>query len=217
MANRTLGMSEATHGYLLSVMIDESEPMKRLREETSQMELARMQIGPEQGAFMSWLVRSLGARRAIEVGTFTGYSALCIASALAERGRLVCCDISEEFTSIARRYWREAGLSSAIDLRLGPAVDTLSSLEDEGSWDFAFIDADKTSYDAYYEHCLRLIRPGGVIAIDNVLWGGRVADETDRDPSTAALRALNDKVTKDPRVDACMIAVGDGITLATKR
>lgn len=217
MANRTSGMSETTRTYLLSVSNGETDLMKRLREETSRMELARMQIGPEQGAFMTWLVRALGARRAIEVGTFTGYSAMCIASALADQGRLLCCDVSEEFTSVARRYWKEAGLSSMIELRLGPAVDTLRSLTDDGSWDFAFIDADKPSYDAYYEQCLRLIRPGGVIAIDNVLWGGRVADETNQDPSTVALRALNAKVAMDPRVEACMVAIGDGVTLATKR
>lgn len=217
MTRRTLGMSDAVFRYLVTVTIQETDVMRRLREETGQMELARMQIGPDQGAFMAWLARTLGVRRAIEIGTFTGYSALWVASALPDDGTLLCCDVSLEFTNIARGYWDEAGVSSRIDLRIGPAMDTLASLTDDGTWDLAFIDADKTSYDGYYEHLLRLLRPGGVIVIDNVLWGGAVADEADQDESTVALRALNEKVANDPRVDACMLGIGDGVTLATKR
>ena len=217
MARKTMGMDDGVYGYLVDVTIRETDVMRRLREETARMEMGRMQIGPDQGAFMAWLARTLGARRAIEVGTFTGYSAICVASALPDDGRLLCCDVSVEFTDVARRYWAEAGLTSKIDLRIGPAIETLSSLDDDGSWDFAFIDADKPGYDAYYEQLLRLLRPGGVIAIDNVLWGGSVADEANREESTVALRALNEKVASDPRVDACTIGVGDGVTLATKR
>ncbi len=217
MANRTIPMTDALHAYLVGVSVQETEAMVQLREETSQMEWARMQIGPEQGAFMGWTVALMGAERCIEVGTFTGYSALWIAGAMPDAGRLVCCDISEESTAIARRYWAQGGLDGKIDLHLGPAADTLASLDAEGTWDFAFIDADKRNYDVYYEHCLRLLRPGGVLALDNVLWGGAVADEEDQRASTRALRAINEKVGADPRVDACMIPIGDGLTLARKR
>ena len=199
MARRTLGMEDALFEYLLDVAVHETDVMRRLREETARMEMGRMQIGPDQGAFMSWLVSTTGAKRAIEVGTFTGYSALCVASALPEGGELLCCDVSEEFTSVAKRYWDEAGLTGKIELRIGPAIETLRSLEDDGAWDFAFIDADKTGYDAYYEELLRLLRPGGVIAVDNVLWGGSVADPADERESTVALRALNRKIAADAR------------------
>lgn len=215
MANRTLPMNDAIHAYLLDVSVRETETQRALREETAALPNHRMQIGPEQGAFMGWLVGLMGARRCIEVGTFTGYSALCIASAMPAGGQLLCCDVSEEYTSVARRYWARAGLTDRIELRIGPAVDTLATLD--GEWDFAFIDADKPAYDAYYEACLRLLRPGGVIAIDNVLWGGAVADPHNAEDSTEALRALNDKVGADARVDACMVPIGDGLTLARKR
>jgi len=217
MANRTIQMNDDIHAYLVGVSVRETDAMKRLREETMQMEWGRMQIGPEQGAFMAWLVETIGARRCLEVGTFTGYSALCIAGALPEDGELLCCDVSEEYTSVARRYWEEAGLASRIELKLGPAADTLAALTDDGAWDFAFIDADKEGYDAYYEHCLRLLRPGGVMAIDNVLWGGSVADPDNQKDSTRALRAINEKVGRDPRVSASMVPIGDGLMLARKR
>ncbi|MCB9596292.1 MAG: class I SAM-dependent methyltransferase [Sandaracinaceae bacterium] len=217
MANRTIAMNDDIHAYLVGVSVHETDVMRRLRDETRQMTSAGMQIGPEQGAFMAWLVGTLGAKRCLEVGTFTGYSALAVAGALPADGRLLCCDVSEEFTSVARRYWAEAGLAERIELRLGPAVDTLAALDDDGTWDFAFIDADKPNYDAYYEHCLRLLRPGGTIAIDNVLWGGAVADSAKQDESTRALRAINEKVGADPRVAACMVPIGDGLTLARKR
>ena len=217
MANRTIPMSDSLHAYLVGVSVRETDAMKRLREETAGMKWGRMQIGPEQGAFMGWLVSLMGARRCVEVGTFTGYSAMCIAGAMPEDGELVCCDVSEEYTDVAKRYWDETGLSAKIDLRLGPAADTLAALDGEGAWDFAFIDADKGNYDAYYEHCLRLLRPGGVVTIDNVLWGGAVADEANEEASTLALRAINEKVGNDRRVEACMVPIGDGLTLARKR
>ncbi|MBZ0117570.1 MAG: class I SAM-dependent methyltransferase [Sandaracinaceae bacterium] len=220
MANRTLPMNDALHAYLVGVSVDEPEPMRRLRAETAKLPNAVMQIGPEQGAFMTWLVGLIGARRAIEVGVFTGYSAMCVARALPANGRLVACDVSAELTAIGKRYWAEAGLSERIDLRIGPGIETLDALlgaGEAGHYDFAFIDADKPNYDRYYEQCLLLMRPGGVIAIDNVLWGGDVVDESKRDASTEALRAIAKKVAADPRVDACMVPIGDGLTLARKR
>ena len=220
MANRTLPMDDTLHRYLVDTMVDEPEVMRRLREETARRPDAEMQIGPEQAAFMGWLVGLLGARRAIEVGTFTGYSALAVARAMPEGGRLVCCDVSEEYAAIARRWWSEAGVQDRVELRVAPAIDTLAALRaegGEGAYDFAFIDADKPSYDAYYEACLALVRPGGVVVIDNVLWGGAVADPSDDRDSTKALRALNAKVAADERVDACMVPIGDGLVLARKR
>ncbi|HEY8430185.1 MAG TPA: class I SAM-dependent methyltransferase [Sandaracinaceae bacterium] len=220
MANRTIAMTDAIADYLVRVAVDEPEVMARLREETSALPNARMQIAPEQGAFMGWLARTIGARRAIEIGTYTGYSALSVARALPADGRLVCCDVSEEYTKIARRYFAEAGLADRIELRIAPAIETLDAMiaaGEAGSYDFAFIDADKPSYDAYYERCLVLLRPGGVIAIDNVLWSSRVADPSVIDESTSALRALNEKVARDARVDACIVPIGDGLTLARKR
>jgi predicted O-methyltransferase YrrM len=220
MANRTIVMNDALYAYLLDVSVHEPDVLRRLREETAKLPNARMQIGPDQGAFMGWLVELIGARRAIEVGTFTGYSSISVARAMGPGGHLVCCDVSEEYTSVARRYWAEAGLTDRIELRLGPGVDTLDALIEEGgagSYDFAFIDADKVNYDAYYERCLTLLRAGGVILIDNVLWGGSVADPADDEESTRALRAVAAKVHADARVSACMIPVGDGLTLAKKR
>jgi predicted O-methyltransferase YrrM len=184
------------------------------------MPQAGMQIGPDQAAFLALLVRSIGAKRCIEVGTFTGYSALAVAGALPEGGKLVCCDINEEWTSIARRYWDEAGVSARIELRLAPALDTLNALlsrDGAAHYDFAFIDADKSAYDGYYEACLKLLRPGGLIALDNMLWSGTVADPANRDPDTLALRALNAKIHADPRVEATLLTIGDGVMLARKR
>jgi O-methyltransferase len=206
--------------YIANHLSRETTIQRRLRAETAQLPSAGMQIGADQGAFLALLIRVMGARRAIEIGTYTGYSALAVAMALPGDGELVCCDVSDEWTSIGRKYWREAGVAERIDLRLGPALETLAALRHEagdGSFDFAFIDADKTNYDAYYEACLLLLRQGGVIALDNMLWSGNVADPNIHDPSTDALRALNAKINADQRVDAGMLTVGDGVMLARKR
>ena len=213
-------LPEPLEQYLFDVLSPRTEVQERLRRETRAHPRAGMQIGPDQGLLLGFLVRLLGARRVVEVGTFTGYSALAMAMALPPGGRVLCCDISEEYTSVARRYWQEAGVADRIDLRLGPAESTLATLlevEGPGSQDLAFIDADKSGYDAYYEACLRLLRPGGVIALDNVLWSGRVADPAVSDADTVALRALNLKVRDDARVDAVVLSVGDGLTLARKK
>ena len=218
-AKRSL-TSEAVERYVSEVIARETDVQRRLRAETAGLPNGGMQIGADQGAFFAMLVRLIGARRALEIGTFTGYSALAVASALPADGLLVACDVSDEWTSIGRRYWKEAGVSSRIDLRLGPATETLSALlagGGAGSFDFAFIDADKTGYDAYYEGCLKLVRAGGLIAIDNVLWSGAVADPEDRDADTEALRALNLKVRDDARVESCLLTVGDGVTLVRIR
>jgi len=194
--------------------------MQRLREETASMEQANMQIGPEQGQFMALLVELIGARSVLEVGTFTGYSALAMAVALPENGALVACDVSEEWTAIGRRYWEEAGVAHKIDLRLAPALETLDALLAEGragTFDFAFIDADKEGYDVYYERALELVRLGGLIALDNTLWEGKVADPTATDIDTEAIRAINTKLSLDERVTLSLIPVGDGLTLARKR
>jgi caffeoyl-CoA O-methyltransferase len=213
-------LPEPLERYLFDVLSPRTEVQERLRKETQSHPRAGMQIGPDQGLFLGLLVRMLDARRVVEVGTFTGYSALAMAMALPPGGRIVCCDISEEYTAVARRYWKEAGVADRIDLRLGPAKETLAKLlatDGPGSHDLAFIDADKTGYDAYYEACLQLLRPGGIIAIDNVLWSGRVADPAVTDADTAALRALNAKVRDDRRVDAVVLTVGDGLTLARRK
>ena len=194
--------------------------MRRLREETASMEQANMQIGPEQGQFMALLVELIGARSVLEVGTFTGYSALAMAAALPENGALVACDVSEEWTAIGRRYWEEAGVAHKIELRLAPALETLDALLAEGragTFDFAFIDADKEGYDAYYERALELVRLGGLIALDNTLWEGKVADPAATDVDTEAIRAINAKLVLDERVTLSLIPVGDGLTLARKR
>jgi predicted O-methyltransferase YrrM len=218
MAHRSL-LPQAVDDYLRTVVARESPLLQRLRAETAKLPLGGMQIGADQGVFLAFLVRTIGARNAIEIGTFTGYSAISVAGALAPGGRLVCCDVSEEWTAIARRYWTEAGLADRIELHLRPAQETLVELQRKhgpGSFDFAFIDADKTGYDAYYEACLELLRPGGLIAIDNVLWSGTVADLGDQKPDTVALRALNVKIRDDRRVDACLVSLGDGVMLARK-
>ena len=221
MSSQTLQMTPALSEYLLCGA-GESAAARSLREET-QRELGRwsaMQVSPEQGAFMALLIRLTSTRRAIEVGTFTGYSALVVAEALPADGRLVACDVSAEWTAIGRRHWAAAGVADKIDLKLAPAVETLDTLiagGESGAFDFAFIDADKVNYDAYYERCLTLLRPGGAVAIDNVLWGGRVADAEHTDAATVAIRTLNEKVRGDARVDAAMLPIGDGLTLAVKR
>ena len=219
MSRRTIDLSDDLYEYLLTVSLREPPLLARLREETAALPAAGMQIGPEQGQFMGLLVELIGARRAIEVGTFTGYSALIVAGAMPADGRLLCCDVSEEFTAIARRYWAEAGLDDKIELRLAPATETLDGLIAEGAepFDFGFVDADKENYEAYYERLLKLIRPGGLIAIDNVLWGGSVIDEEKQDADTEAIRRLNDKLKADERVSLSMIPIGDGLTLARVR
>ncbi len=208
------------YDYILANSLRDLDVLKRLRDETREMPMGGMQISPDQGQFMALLVKAIGARRIVEVGTFTGYSSTVMALALPEQGRLVACDLSDEYTSVARRYWREAGVSDKVELRLGPGVETLDRMLKEGGaggFDMAFIDADKENYDAYYEHCLQLVREGGLILIDNVLWQGRPADLREEDESTVAIRALNAKIHTDERVEASLLSIGDGLTLARKR
>jgi predicted O-methyltransferase YrrM len=200
--------------------VREPEIARRLREETQQLKNAQMQIGPDQGQFMQLLVQLLRARKTLEVGVFTGYSALWVAMGLPDDGRMIACDISEEYTAVAKRYWKEAGVDQKIDLRLRSARDTLDELVktgEAGTFDFAFIDADKTNYENYYERALQLLRVGGLIAIDNTIWSGRVADPKEQDADTVAIRRLNEKVFRDERVTLSMLTVGDGLTLAMKR
>ena len=212
---------DGLYDYLIAHGTRETDVQRRLREETqATVRMAGMQIGPDQAQVMGFLVRLIGARRALEIGTFTGYSALAVALALPADGRLVCCDVSAEWTAIGRRHWEAAGVAAKIELRLAPALESLAALRrdgQDGAFDFAFIDADKDNYDAYYEHCLQLVRRGGLIAIDNVLWSGRVLDATDRSADTRALRALNAKLQADARVDLAMLGIGDGLTLARVR
>ena len=221
MSSRTIELTESVYSYLLQSGIQESSIAYELRVKTQESTpWHMMQISPEQGAFMALLVRLIGAKKTIEVGTFTGYSALVVAEALPDDGRIIACDVSEEWTSIARDFWERAGLRNKIDLRLRPATETLDEIIDQGgadSFDFAFIDADKANYDDYYERCLVLLRPGGLVGIDNVLWGGRVADDTANDDDTLAIRALNEKVRTDQRVSATILPIGDGLTLAIRR
>jgi predicted O-methyltransferase YrrM len=212
-------LPDAVDAYVHDVATRETPLQRRLRDETAKLPNAGMQIGSDQGAFLALLVRLMAARRALEIGTFTGYSALAVATVLPAEGRLTCCDVSDEWTQVARRYWREAGVADRIDLRLAPAAETLRALLREsgpGSFDFAFVDADKTGYDGYYEACLTLVRQGGLIAFDNTLWDGAVADPAKNDPDTVALRALNLKVRDDPRVTSCLVSIGDGVLLALK-
>jgi len=216
-ANITPG---ALSDYVDANWLRESPLKRRLRDETAKMPRAGMQISAHQGQQIGLLARTIGAKLAIEVGTFTGYSSLCIAEALPADGKLYCCDVSTEWTAIARRYWQEAGLDGRIELTIAPAIQTLDRLLTQGlagEADLAFIDADKENYDAYYERCLKLVRSGGLILVDNVLWGGSVADPADNDADTKAIRALNAKLKADDRVDLALFAVGDGMTCALKR
>ena len=211
-------LDERLYGYLLERGVREDDVLRRLAEETDAMgDISVMQIAPDQGAFMSLLVRAIGARRALELGTFTGYSAICIARGLAEGGELVACELSEEYAAIAKRYFGEAGVADRIDLRLGPALETLRAMPAEESFDFAFIDADKGNYPDYYEECLARIRPGGVIAVDNVLGAGRVLDPEPEDESATAIAALNERIAGDERVELAMLNLADGLTLALKK
>ena len=220
MSNRSIFLDQRTYDYLLEVSLDEPGLLRRLRAETAELPQRNMQIGPEQGQFMALLVRLMGAEKALEIGTFTGYSSLCIAGALPPGGRLVTCEVNAAWAAVAKGYWAEAGLEDRIELRLAPARETLDALIAGGgacTFDFAFIDADKAGYDAYYEGALALIRPGGLICVDNVLWSGAVADAGINDEDTRALRALNRKLHRDRRVDISLIPIGDGLTLARKK
>jgi O-methyltransferase len=220
MSNGSIGLDEALNRYLVEVGVREHPVLTALRAETASLPNAGMQIAPEEGAFLALLVRLLPAPRIVEVGTFTGYSSTAMALAQPEDGSIVCCDVSREWTDIARRAWTDAGVADRVELRLGPAVETLDALlaaGEEGSFDLAFIDADKASYDAYYERALRLVRAGGLIAIDNVLWSGRVADPSVTDEDTVAIRTLNAKIAADERVDVVMVPIADGVTLARIR
>ena len=218
MSRQSLSLDKELQDYVVRHGVREPDVMARLREETADLPLGVMQISP-LGALMAMLVRLMGARNALEVGVFTGYSALAVALALPDDGRVVACDVSEEWTAVARRYWREARVEEKIDLRLAPALETLDGLLDEGraeSFDFAFVDADKREYEHYYERVLRLLRPGGLVAIDNVLWSGKVADKSVNDEQTVALRDFNRKVHADDRVNLSLVSVDDGVTLAQK-
>jgi len=219
MSNRSIGLSDELQQYLLDHSLREHPVAHELRVRTATMENARMQISPEQGQFIAWLLGTLNAQRTLEIGVFTGYSTLVTALALPPHGRVVACDISAEFTDIARPFWERAGVAERIQLELRPALDTLEQLTDAGeteTFDFAFIDADKENYRAYYEQTLKLLRPGGVIAVDNVLWSGRVLDPADQDSSTVALREFNRAVRQDARVAISMLPIGDGLTLLRK-
>ena len=220
MSRQSLTLTDALYDYLLEASLREPPLLARLREETAALPRAVMQISPEQGQFMALLVELVGARRVLEVGTFTGYSALAVALAMPPDGRIVTCDVDEDMTAVARRYWAEARVADRIDLRLGPAVDTLDALIADGgagSFDFAFVDADKVNYGAYYERGLALLRQGGLMLIDNVLWSGAVADPQKQDDDTRAIRALNAKLRDDQRVTLSLLPVSDGLTLARKR
>jgi predicted O-methyltransferase YrrM len=220
MSNQTLGLDRQLSQYVQSVSVREPEILRQLRAETAQHSMAMMQIAPEQGQFMALLVQLMGAKKTLEVGVFTGYSSLVVALALPPEGQVVACDVNEEYTAIARRYWQQAGVASKIDLRLAPALETLDRLLSEGegeTFDFAFIDADKSNYDRYYERALALVRPGGLIAIDNVLWRGKVADPEVQDNRTKTIRAFNERLFQDERITLSLVAIADGLTLALKR
>jgi predicted O-methyltransferase YrrM len=219
MSRRTLTLDDTLYDYVVDHSVREHAAQVALREATRAHPHAGMQISPEQGQFMALLVRLIGARNALEIGVFTGYSALAVALALPDDGRLLACDISDEYTRVGRPFWEQAGVARRIDLRLGPALATLDAelaAGAAGRYDFAFIDADKANYDGYYERCLQLLRTGGLIAIDNVLWGGSIVRPA-KDADTAALQALNTKLHRDARIDLSLLPIGDGLTLARKR
>jgi len=220
MSSRNNYIQEHIYDYILDTSLRDAPLLERLRGETAKMPMGGMQISPDQGQFMALVVKLIGARRILEVGTFTGYSSLVMAQALPADGGIVACDVNEEFTAVARRYWAEAGVEDKLDLRIGPATETLSQMVAEGasgSFDIAFIDADKPNYATYYERSLELVRSGGLIMIDNVLWGGRPADTSEQDEATLAIRALNASLHDDERVDLSLLSIGDGLTLARRR
>jgi predicted O-methyltransferase YrrM len=217
---RAVTMTDDLYRYLVEHSVRDHPVLRELREETAKLPKAVMQVGPDQAQFLGLLARLAGAKRCLEIGVFTGYSSLAVAMALPDDASILALDVSEEWTAIARRYWKKARVEHKIDLRLGPALstlDTLISLREFGRYDFAFIDADKTNYLAYYERCLELVRRGGLIAADNTLWSGRVADPADKDADTVALREFNDALLRDERIDLALLPVGDGLTLARKR
>lgn len=219
MSTKTFTLSDPLYDYLLSVSAAEPGVLQQLRQETTRHPGAGMQISPEQGRFMALLVRLMGATKTLEIGVFTGYSSLAVALALPAAGKLIACDLSQEWTAIARRYWQQAGIANKIDLHLAPALETLDQLlatGEAGTFDFIFIDADKENYASYYEKSLQLVRPGGLIAIDNVLWSGRVADPQVQDASTVAIRNFNHKLSEDKRIILSLVPIGDGLTLALK-
>jgi predicted O-methyltransferase YrrM len=220
MTARTLNLDDSLYHYLLDVSLRETPLLKRLRDETQALPMARWQVAPEQGQFLALLVKLTGARRLLEIGTFTGYSALCMAVALPDDGSMICCDIPGDYNATARRYWREAGLAERIDLRLAPALETLAELERQGQggqFDLVFIDADKANYPTYLEHALRLLRVGGLAVFDNTLWSGRVLEERPLSADTRAIQALNRALKDDSRLDLSMLPLGDGLTLCRKR
>ncbi len=220
MSKNPLNHEAALYEYLVSVSVRESDALKQLREATRKMEMAMMQISPDQGQFMAMLVQLVNAKTVIEVGTFTGYSTLCMAQALPEDGRVIACDISTEWTDIGKPFWKQAGVAEKIALRIGPALDTLDALISsglEGHVDLVFIDADKVNYGEYYERAVRLVRRNGLIVVDNVFWGGAVIDEENNEESTTAIRMINRRISRDDRVDIAMVAVGDGLFLARKK
>lgn len=215
MTARTLNLDDSLYHYLLDVSLRETPLLKRLRDETQALPMARWQVAPEQGQFLALLVKLTGARRLLEVGTFTGYSALCMAAALPDDGSLICCDIPGDYNATARHYWQEAGLAARIDLRLAPALETLAQLS--GPFDLVFIDADKANYPSYLEHALRLLRVGGLAVFDNTLWSGRVLESNPESADTRAIQALNLALKNDARVDLSLLPIGDGLTLCRKR
>jgi predicted O-methyltransferase YrrM len=220
MSKQTTGLEQTLADYIQSISLREPDILKQLREETAKLSIARMQISPEQGRFMALLVQLMGAKKTLEIGVFTGYSALAVALALPDDGKVIACDISEEYTAIAKDFWERAGVSEKIDLRIAPALETLEKLiaaGEMGSFDLAFIDADKRNYENYYERALTLLRPGGLILIDNVLWSGKVTDSTITDKQTQAIREFNQKLHQDSRISLSLIAIADGLTLALKR
>ncbi|UVM48838.1 class I SAM-dependent methyltransferase [Pseudomonas sp. B21-015] len=220
MTARTLNLDDSLYHYLLDVSLRETPLLKRLRDETQALPMARWQVAPEQGQFLALLVKLIGARRLLEVGTFTGYSALCMAAALPDDGSLICCDMPGDYNATARRYWQEAGLAGRIDLRLAPALETLAQLERQGQgehYDLIFIDADKANYPTYLEHALRLLRVGGLAVFDNTLWSGRVLEANPESEDTRAIQALNRALKDDSRVDLSLLPLGDGLTLCRKR
>jgi predicted O-methyltransferase YrrM len=221
MSNQSIGLSDPLYQYLLANSVREPEILVKLRAETAEHPLVNMQISPEQGQLMGLLVQLIGAKKCLEVGVFTGYSSLAVALNLPDDGRIIACDVSDEFTSIARRYWQAAGVSNKIDLYVAPALDTLDRLladGEAGTFDFAFIDADKNNYGAYYDRCFQLVRQGGLILVDNVLWYGRVADPAmDSDKRTQAIKQINQQIYDDDRVQISLIPIGDGLTIARKR
>ena len=220
MSDRTINLTDTVYRYILEHSVREHPVLKELREATKGIAHAGMQISPEQGQLMALLVKTIGARRTIEVGVFTGYSSLSVALALPAEGRVVACDVSAEWTAIAKRHWEKAGVAAKVDLRLAPALGTLDALlaaGEAGRYDFAFIDADKGNYPGYYERCLTLVRAGGLVAIDNTLWNGWVADAAHQEDDTRAIRAFNDALLADRRIDLSLVPIGDGMTLALKR